>query len=126
MTHQTLFYNGSEDQNYILHFLNSKYPLSNDIIEKFENIQIEYELNDKESLYTAIALSLIKKDYESAYMTLSLMKNIYKDSDIRYLLGIRNIQDGDFIDATNNISMELLHRYINIEILHLDKYLHKL
>jgi tetratricopeptide (TPR) repeat protein len=107
-------------------FLKSKHPLSNDIITKFENLQIKYELNDKESLYTAVALAVIKKDYESAYMTLALMENLYKDRDIKFMLGIRNIQSGDFEEAIENITIELKHDYLDIEILNLDNILKEL
>ena len=90
------------------------------------NIQEEYKLEDKYTMYLTVAALLDNNQYNEASIQISLIKNLLKDNSADFLTGVQLIQDLKIVSARQFFKKPYLDDMIDFKLEGLDKFLESL
>jgi tetratricopeptide (TPR) repeat protein len=99
---------------------------SDETIKILEYLQIEYNLEDKYSMYLMVAALLESGRYNDASVQISLIKAILNDSGADFLTAVQLIQDLKISSAKRYIVEPYLDSLIDFKLIGFDEYLESL
>lgn len=87
----------------------------------FEYLQEEYLLEDKDTLYYLMASQIESNEYDSAILTLGLIKSLYEDSDSEFLTGLELLQENKLNGLSGYFKSKYKSSIIDYELKNLDE-----
>ena len=99
---------------------------SDETIKILDYLRLEYNLEDKYSMYLMVAALLESGRYNDASVQISLIKAILNDKDANFLTAVQLIQELKLSSAKQYINEPYLDSLIDFRIIGFDEYLESL
>ncbi len=99
---------------------------SNETIKILNDLQKEYGLEDRYTMYLQVAALLDQGKYNEASIQISLIKAILNDQDADFLTGVQLIQELKLSSAKQYFKSKYLDSMIDFRLLNIDEFLESL
>lgn len=99
---------------------------ADETIKILNDLQKEYGLEDRYTMYMQVAALLDQEKYNEASIQISLIKAILNDHDADFLTGVQLIQELKLSSAKQYFKSKYLDSMIDFRLLNIDEFLESL